>query len=118
MEARAYTSDPTSEEVLDAFITEILCRYGAPSELRQDNGSNLGSELAREVYQLCGVELKVSNSYRHQTAGGVERYNDTFVSALRASDAMMAATGLTRLVSCDSPPKAPHGERGKEAARI
>ena len=86
VEAKAFTSDPTSEQVLDAFITEVLCRYGSPSELRQDNGSNLGSELAREFYSLSGVRMRVSNSYRHQTAGGVERYNDTIVSALRASD--------------------------------
>ena len=44
VEAIPFNSDPTSKQVLDAFLTQIVCRYGTPRGVATDDGSNISSE--------------------------------------------------------------------------
>ena len=78
--------DPTSEEVLDIFMTNIVCRHGCPRCIRSDCGSNLTSKLCKEVYRLCNVDLAQSTAYHHASAGIVERFNHTLTEMTKASD--------------------------------
>ena len=50
VEAIPVSGDPTSEEILDIFITHIFSRYGLPRTVRSDGGSNLTSMLIKAVY--------------------------------------------------------------------
>ena len=77
--------DPNAEEVIDAFVQNIVCRHGVPRALVCDRGSNLIAELARSVYELLGVDLRPSTAYHHMTAGVVERFNRTLNGLLRAT---------------------------------
>ena len=85
VEAIPLPSEPTSEEIVAAFIENIVSRFGVPRCLVCDRGSNLISKLCQEVYTLLGVDLKPSTSYHHNTSGLVERYNRTLAGLLRAT---------------------------------
>ena len=85
VEAIPLPSEPTSEEIVAAFVENIVSRFGVPRCLVCDRGSNLISKLCQEVYTLLGVDLKPSTSYHHNTSGLVERYNRTLAGLLRAT---------------------------------
>ena len=83
------------EEVLDAFIEHVLARYGTPSELRSDRGSNLIEKLSQQFYDLCGIKLVTSTSHHHQgLPGAVERFNQTLLGITRASSGGKQVTPL------------------------
>ena len=79
-------ADPTSEEVLDHFMTSIVQRFGMPRVLRSDRGSNIASRLCDIVLEKSGVDLKPSTAEHHQSVGMVERFNQTLIQRTRASD--------------------------------
>ena len=86
VEAIPFKTLPNSEQVLDAFVTHILCRYGTPNVLRSDRGSNLISKLSQQFYELCGVELETSTSHHHKgLPSAVERFHSTLLGLTRAS---------------------------------
>ena len=86
VEAVPFHKDPTSEDVMDAFLTHVVARYGAPRGISTDLGSNLTSMLCRAVYDQTGVDLSVSPSDHHESAGLVERFNQTLTRMTRAAD--------------------------------
>ena len=77
---------PTSEQVLDAFLTHVVCRHGAPRELRSDLGSNLAGQLNQIIYDKTGVTLVPSVAEHHEALGTVERFQQTLIRMTRASD--------------------------------
>ena len=85
VEAIMLPKEPSAEEVMDAFIQNVVCRYGVPRCLVCDRGSNLIATLCESVYTLLGVDLRPSTAYRHQTAGLVERFNRSLQGLIRAS---------------------------------
>ena len=85
VEAIPVASDPTSEEILDLFITHVYSRYGFPRTVRSDLGSNLTSKLVKSVYDYAGIEMAHSTAHHHESAGVVERINDTLCGMVRAS---------------------------------
>ena len=50
VEAVPFKGDPSSEQVLDAFLREVVCRHGVPRVVRGYNGKNLVSRLCRTIY--------------------------------------------------------------------
>ena len=86
VEAVPFNGDPTSEQVLDAFLTHVVTRHGCPRTLRSDLGSNLASELTDEILTQTGVNLRPSTAEHHESVGMVERFNSTLEGMTRASD--------------------------------
>ena len=85
VEAIPVKGEPTSEEVLDLFTHHIFSRYGLPRTVRCDGGSNLGSMLIKAVYESSQIELAEATAHHHESAGLVERFNDTLCGMVRAS---------------------------------
>ena len=85
VEAIPVKGDPTGEEILDIFIQHIFPRYGLPRTVRSDGGSNLTSKLIQAVYEASGIELAEATAHHHNSAGLVERFNDTLCGMVRAS---------------------------------
>ena len=46
-EAVPFLGDPTAEQVMDAFLCHVACRYGWPRTIRSDGGSNLDGTLKK-----------------------------------------------------------------------
>ena len=82
-EAFPLDKDPTSDEVLDIFVNEIVRRHGYPRAMTSDRGSNLMQGSVAEYYEACGIQLIANDSYMHNTAGLVERFNGTLKDVLR-----------------------------------
>lgn len=86
VEAVPCRGDPSSADVLDAFITYILARHGAPRGIATDLGSNVASQLCQEICKQTGVDLSFSPAHHHEAAGAVERVHQTLIRMTRASD--------------------------------
>ena len=82
-EAFPLEKDPTSDKVLDIFVNEIVRRHGYPRAMTSDRGSNLMQGSVAEYYKACGIQLVANDSYMHNTAGLVERFNGTLKDLLR-----------------------------------
>ena len=85
VEAVPLPGEPDAEEVVDAFVQNVVCRHGVPRVLVCDRGANLIASLCKSVYDILGVDLRPSTSYHHMTAGIVERFNRHLNELLRAT---------------------------------
>jgi hypothetical protein len=85
IEAVPMVEDPTSEEVLNHFIHYVVARYGLPRAVRSDRGSNLVSALVSDFYEQFDISMELTTADHHQSAGLVERINDTLTHMLKAS---------------------------------
>ena len=86
VEAVPFEKDPTSEQVLDAFISRIALRYGWPRSLRNDGGSNLANKLAEQIHKASGTKPNQGSKYHPESQGIVERFQKTLTEMSRASD--------------------------------
>ena len=86
VEAVPFNGDPSSEQVLDAFMTHIVARHGCPRVLRSDRGGNVSSDLCDTILAQTGCQLRPSTAEHHESVGTVERFNDTLSGMVRAAD--------------------------------
>ena len=73
----------TAYAVAVAFCEAWVFKYGAPSTLLSDNGSQFASKLFQTVCQRLGIDNRFTSAYHPQTNGQVERYNRTVLAMLR-----------------------------------
>ena len=85
VEAVALPAEPTSIEVLNHFINLIVTRYGLPRRVRSDRGKNLASNLIHAFYEHFDIALDLSTAEHHQSAGVVERFNDTITTMIKTT---------------------------------
>ena len=85
VEAVPVKGESTCEEILDIYVQHIFPRYGLPRTVRSDGGSNLTVKLIKAVYDAGGIELAEATAHHHNSAGLVERFNDTLCGMVRAS---------------------------------
>lgn len=64
----------TSEVIVEKFRDTILNRFGCPSRIITDNGSNLVSSCIRAITSICGIKHQRTPFY-HSQANPVERSN-------------------------------------------
>lgn len=67
--------DQTADTVARVFISEIICRHGAPKSLLSDQGSNFLSKLVKAICILLDIHKVRTTPYHPQTDGVVERFN-------------------------------------------
>ena len=86
IEAVPFLGDPTAEQVLDAFVCHVACRYGWPRTIRSDGGSNLANVLITTLLQHTGVDFRQGAAYHSQSQGIAERVQQTLIQMTRASN--------------------------------
>jgi hypothetical protein len=86
IEAVPFNGSPNSEQVLHAYLTEVVCRHGTPRELRSDAGSNFVSVLTATILEATGTDLTPTEAHHHEGVGLVERAQQTLVGLARASN--------------------------------
>ena len=72
-------------DVARAFIGTWVARFGTPSDLTSDRGSQFTSELWNAVAEGLGVKLHRTTAYHPQANGLCERFHRSMKAALRAS---------------------------------
>src|SRR4051812_8053082 len=74
VEAASYAN--VTKKVVVRFIrNNIICRYGLPSRIIIDNGSNLNNSMMRELCESFKIEHHNSSPYRPKMNGAVEAAN-------------------------------------------
>ena len=71
-----------AHRVAKAFFELIITRHGAPHTLLSDRGANFLSKLMHEIYLIMNVKKLNTSSYRPQTDGSVEKFNETITQSL------------------------------------
>lgn len=64
--------DQEAETIAELFVTEIICRFGAPSVILTDQGKNLLAKVFTHVCKLLQT-LKIRTSAYHPQTNQVER---------------------------------------------
>ena len=67
-----------------AFAAHWVARFGVPSDMTSDRGSQVTSELWSVLSQLRGTRLHRTSAYHPQSNGLVERFHRDLKSALMA----------------------------------
>src|SRR5690242_11000429 len=73
-EAKAI-SDIKAKTVAKFIYEDIICRYGTPTILLSDRGTNFMSELIQELCNNFQIKHHKSSAYQPQTNGMIERFN-------------------------------------------
>jgi len=71
-----------SETLARVLVDEIVCRYGVPTYLHSDQGSNLNSEVITTLCKQLGIDRTRTTAYHPQANGQVERFNRTLEAML------------------------------------
>ena len=75
----------TTAEMARAFIGTWVARFGTPSDLSSDRGSQFTSELWNAIADSLGVKLHRTTAYHPQANGLCERFHRAMKASLRAS---------------------------------
>ncbi|XP_055947014.1 probable serine/threonine-protein kinase MARK-C [Argiope bruennichi] len=73
----------TAEVVAQAFYECWITRFGVPSLVVTDRGTQFTSELFKKLAIICGVKLRHTTSYHPQSNGKIERLHRTLKAAIR-----------------------------------
>jgi len=74
VEAASY-ANVTKQVVVKFIKNQIICRYGIPSRIIIDNGTNLNNKMMKELCDDFKIEHHNSSPYRPQMNGVVEAAN-------------------------------------------
>ncbi|XP_039684984.1 uncharacterized protein [Medicago truncatula] len=74
VEAASY-ANVTKQVVVKFIKNHIICRYGVPSRIITDNGTNLNNKMMKELCDDFKIEHHNSSPYRPQMNGAVEAAN-------------------------------------------
>nr|XP_050029947.1 uncharacterized protein LOC126525987 [Dermacentor andersoni] len=78
--------DITAETAARAFVNHWLCRFGAPSSITTDRGSQFESALFASLTKLIGASRIRTTAYHPMSNGMVERFHRQLKAALMASE--------------------------------
>jgi cleavage and polyadenylation specificity factor subunit 1 len=79
-----YPIPDLSAETAAKKIFEFIGRYGHPSKIMSDNGSQFSNKLLDELCVLTGIEKLNSTPYSHEENGLVERANKEILRHVRS----------------------------------
>ena len=77
-------SDTSASTCARELVSHWISRFGLPSEISSDRGTQFTFKLWTTVSQLLGMKHNQTTSYRPQSSGFVERFHRNLKSALRA----------------------------------
>ena len=75
--------DQKSERIVKILVEEIVPVFGVPEALLSDRGTNLLSNLMKDVCSLLGIEKLNTTAYHPQCDGLTERFNRTLKTMIR-----------------------------------
>jgi len=75
--------DICTKTCAQALVSHWISRFGVPSEISSDRGSQFTSELWKALVQLLGVHHSRTTAYHPQANGLVERFHRHLKTALR-----------------------------------
>jgi transposase InsO family protein len=77
-------SKSASAQAAAGALLQVFGRYGAPREVRSDQGAQYTAAVVQQVVRLAGADNRYTLPYRPQANGTVERANGEVMRHLRA----------------------------------
>ena len=74
---------PSAIETADIVMQNVVRSHGVPTDVISDRGSQFVSKFWQALFQLLGMESKLSSAYHPQTDGQTERANRVVIDTLR-----------------------------------
>ena len=68
--------------IADIIVREVVTRFGVPTTIHSDQGSQFESELFTEMCQLLQINKTKTTPYHPKSDGMVERFNKTLATML------------------------------------
>lgn len=79
----ASAADLAAAGTADVLMYRSIPNFGCPTKILSDNGTQVCSDLSREVYKLMGIHKFVSpSSFHPERNGGTERVNHSMAKML------------------------------------
>jgi hypothetical protein len=78
------TKDITAEGTAELFVREVVRLHGYPLEIISDRDPKFASKFWQRLFELLGVQRRMSTAFHPQTDGGTERLNRILEEYLRA----------------------------------
>jgi transposase InsO family protein len=75
----------TVEETAQLILDEIVRLHGLPEEIVSDRGPQFASKFWHRLFELLGVDIRLSSVFHPETDGQTERTNQTFEQYLRCT---------------------------------
>lgn len=72
-----------AESVAKATVNNFISRFGCPSQIHTDQGSNFTSSLFQAICDLLNIAKTRTTPYHPSSNGQVERYNCTILQMMR-----------------------------------
>ena len=77
-------SDTSSLTCANALFSGWICRFGVPSSITSDRGTQFSGSLWHNMCQVLGVNHSMTTAFHPQANGMVERFHRSLKNALRA----------------------------------
>jgi len=77
------TKDASAPDIARLFFSDIFRLHGMPTSIVSDRDAKFTSNFWKALFDLCGVDLRLSSAYHPQTDGQTERTNRTLEQVLR-----------------------------------
>lgn len=74
--------DQETEVIARKLLDEVVYRYGAPSRIVSDRGSQFTSALLKDLTKIMNTKKVFTTSYHPQTDGLAEKFNQTLATML------------------------------------
>jgi hypothetical protein len=81
--ARGHPCGQYTQGVVVAFLKSIVCRFGVPSRIIMDNGTQFKSRLFQEYYEGIGTQLCFASVAHPKSNGQAERANAEILRGLK-----------------------------------
>jgi len=75
----------TVEEIAQLILDRIVRLHGLPEEIVSDRGPQFASKFRRRLFELLGVDIRLSSAFHPKTDGQTERTNQTLEQYLRCT---------------------------------
>jgi transposase InsO family protein len=72
----------TAEEVAEKLVNEIICRFGVPTQLFSDKGTEFCNKLVTNISELFKIRRITTTPYNARSNGFVENHNKTLKDQL------------------------------------
>lgn len=75
-------SSEATAKVTVEFLKDIITTFGCPTTVRSDRGTHFNNELVKGLTKALNIKYLFSTSYRPQTQGRTEKFNNTLIDSL------------------------------------
>jgi len=75
----------TAEETTQLILDEIVRLHGLLEEIVSDKGPQFASKFWHRLFELLGVDIRLSSAFHPETDGQIERTNQTLKQYLRCT---------------------------------